>query len=36
MPLRTSFLPDEPWPDDQGNHINAHGGGILFLVVKED
>lgn len=26
---RSCFLPDEPWPDDQGNHINAHGGGIL-------
>ena len=21
--------PGEIWPDDQGNHINAHGGGIL-------
>jgi len=27
---RSQFLPDQPWPDDQGVHINAHGGGILF------
>jgi len=26
----TSFKPGEIWPDDQGVHINAHGGGILF------
>lgn len=25
LPIR----PGEVWPDDQGNHINAHGGGIL-------
>jgi len=24
------FKPGEPWPDTEGNHINAHGGGILF------
>lgn len=24
-----SFHPGELWLDDQGNHINAHGGGIL-------
>ena len=24
------FNPGEVWPDDQGVHINAHGGGILF------
>lgn len=24
------FQPGQPWPDDQGVHINAHGGGILF------
>lgn len=24
------FTPGEIWPDDQGVHINAHGGGILF------
>ena len=27
---RSSFLPGEPWPDDHGVPINAHGGGILF------
>jgi hypothetical protein len=27
---RTEFVNDEPWPDDHGVHINAHGGGILF------
>ena len=26
---RTEFLPGQPWPDDKGVHINAHGGGIL-------
>lgn len=25
-----SFKPSQSWPDDQGIHINAHGGGILF------
>lgn len=25
-----SFRPGEIWPDDQGIHINAHGGGILY------
>jgi beta-xylosidase len=24
-----SFRPGEIWPDDRGQHINAHGGGIL-------
>jgi hypothetical protein len=24
------FMPGEIWKDNQGNHINAHGGGILF------
>jgi hypothetical protein len=24
------FTPGEIWPDDQGIHINAHGGGLLF------
>lgn len=24
------FRPGELWPDNNGNHINAHGGGILF------
>lgn len=27
---RTQFLPDQPWPDNHGVHINAHGGGVLF------
>jgi len=26
---RKSFTPGEVWPDDQGIHINAHGGGLL-------
>lgn len=26
----TSFKPGEIFPDDQGVHINAHGGGILY------
>lgn len=26
---RICFIPDETWPDNQGHHINAHGGGIL-------
>lgn len=26
----TAFKPGKPWPDTSGNHINAHGGGILF------
>jgi len=25
-----SFKPGELWPDNNGVHINAHGGGILF------
>jgi hypothetical protein len=25
-----SFRPGELWPDNNGAHINAHGGGILF------
>jgi hypothetical protein len=25
-----SFMPKELWPDNNGVHINAHGGGILF------
>lgn len=27
---RTSFIPGAVWPDDQGNPINAHGGGVLY------
>ena len=26
----TSFNPGEIWKDDQGTHINAHGGGVLY------
>lgn len=25
----TEFRPKEIWPDTEGNHINAHGGGIM-------
>lgn len=28
-PLK-EFAPGDIWPDDQGAHINAHGGGILL------
>ncbi len=27
---RTQFVPGELWPDDNGTHINAHGGGVVF------
>src|SRR6056297_3395659 len=27
---RASFKPGLPWPDTNGVHINAHGGGILY------
>ena len=26
----TSIKPGEIWPDNNGNHINAHGGGLLY------
>jgi hypothetical protein len=26
----THFFPDQPWPDDRGVHLNAHGGGVLY------
>ncbi|QGY43696.1 family 43 glycosylhydrolase [Maribellus comscasis] len=29
-----SFKPGEVWPDDNGVHINAHGGGVLFFEGK--
>jgi len=29
-PKHSTFRPGELWPDNQGVHINAHGGGILF------
>lgn len=25
-----AFMPSQMWPDTEGNHINAHGGGIMF------
>lgn len=28
--LNHSFRPGQIWPDNEGRHINAHGGGILF------
>ncbi|WP_442587808.1 family 43 glycosylhydrolase [Pedobacter sp. AW31-3R] len=28
---KTSIKPGELWPDNNGNHINAHGGGIIKL-----
>ncbi|WP_372807182.1 glycoside hydrolase family 43 protein [Pontiella sp.] len=27
---RSSFVPGAVWPDTEGVHINAHGGGFLF------
>jgi hypothetical protein len=29
-PMNNSFVPGKLWADDNGVHINAHGGGILF------
>jgi hypothetical protein len=28
--VRNCFRPGELWPDNNGVHVNAHGGGILF------
>ncbi|MDB5279636.1 MAG: ricin lectin [Ferruginibacter sp.] len=28
---QTAILPREVWPDEEGNHIQAHGGGIIRL-----
>lgn len=28
---KSIILPGELWPDDKGNHIQAHGGGILKI-----
>jgi hypothetical protein len=28
--LNHSFRPGQIWPDNEGRHINAHGGGIIF------
>ena len=25
----TAFRPGEVWPDENGQHINAHGGGVM-------
>jgi hypothetical protein len=27
---KQNFEPAKPWLDNKGNHINAHGGGVLF------
>lgn len=27
---RTAFAPGQPWPDNQGTHLNAHGAGALY------
>lgn len=27
---QVAFTPGKAWPDQQGRHINAHGGGVLF------
>lgn len=29
LPPQTSFKPGKPWLDDNGIHINAHGGGLM-------
>jgi hypothetical protein len=29
--LRTTFQPGVPWPDNNGVHINAHGGGVIHF-----
>ena len=28
--LNHSFKPGQIWPDNEGRHINAHGGGIIY------
>ena len=28
------FKPGEIWPDNNGVHINAHGGGMLHVFAK--
>jgi hypothetical protein len=30
-PAHTAFHPGQPWPDANGVHINAHGGGVIFF-----
>ena len=27
---RTAFEPGQPWPDNKGTHLNAHGAGVLY------
>ena len=27
---RTAFAPGQPWPDNHGTHLNAHGAGALY------
>ncbi|QKG56306.1 family 43 glycosylhydrolase [Hymenobacter sp. BRD128] len=27
---RTAFEPGQPWPDNHGTHLNAHGAGVLY------
>lgn len=29
MATRSSFQPGQPWPDNNGVHLNAHGAGLL-------
>lgn len=29
-PLTQTIVPGATWPDDQGVHVNAHGGGVLY------
>ena len=28
---RTAIQPGDPWPDNNGNHIQAHGGGMIKI-----
>jgi len=30
--LVNSIKPGQIWPDNQGKHINAHGGGIIYFI----
>jgi len=29
--ISAQIRPGEKWPDTEGNHVNAHGGGILYF-----
>ena len=31
QPVSDRFKPGETWPDSNGNHIQAHGGGIIKI-----